>query len=138
MRPGKAHGDSSHAGAVARDEGIALICLARLDTQSEHLKKPENSGGLAQERKRLLALISPSLRDRYAAALMDGQCPAVCTVDGARCSGCGQRMSEASRRLLSESFRVVACSGCLRLLYDCAWVERDFMPLTLRPHRNAG
>jgi len=56
---------------VARDEGIALIRLARLDTQLEHLKKSENSGGLAQERKRLLALISPSLRDRYAAALTD-------------------------------------------------------------------
>ncbi len=122
---------------MARDEGIALICLARLDAGPAHLKEPEKWGGLAEERKRLLALISPSLRDRYAAALMNGQCPAVCTIDGARCSGCGQRMNEASRRLLSESFRVIACFGCLRLLYDGAWVERDFMPLTLRSNRNA-
>ena len=127
-----AHRVVSYAGTVARDEGIALICLARLDSGSD-LKKREKTGSLAEERKRLLALVSPSLRDRYTAALASGQRPAVCTLDGARCSGCGERMSEASRRLLSESFRVVACPGCLRLLYDCAWVERDFLPLTLRP-----
>jgi hypothetical protein len=125
-----AHGVFSCAGMVARDEGIALISLARLDSGST---KPEKTKGLAEERKRLLALVSPSLRDRYTAALASGQCPAVCTLDDARCSGCGERMSEANRRLLSENFRVVACSGCLRLLYDCAWVERDLLPLTLRP-----
>lgn len=125
-----AHADFSYAGLVARDEGIALISLARLDSGS---KKPAKTEGLAEERKRLLALVSPSLRDRYTAALTSGQRPAVCILDGARCSGCGERMSEASRRLLTENFRVVACTGCLRLLYDCAWVERDFLPLTLRP-----
>jgi hypothetical protein len=130
-------GDSSNAGPIARHEGIALISLARLDAESPHVKKPQKSGGLAEERKRLLALISPSLRDRYAAAVTSGQRPAVCTIEGAQCSGCGQRLSEGSRRLLTDGFRVVPCSGCLRLLYDCAWVERDFMPLTLRPHRNA-
>ena len=125
-----AHGVFSYAGIVARDEGITLISLARLDSAS---KKPEKTEGLAEERKKLLALVSPSLRDRYTAALASGQCPAVCALDSARCSGCGERMSEASRRLLSENFRVVACTGCLRLLYDRAWVERDFLPLTLRP-----
>lgn len=134
MRTGKA--GPSDVGPVARDEGIALISLARLDARTPHAEKPEKPGGTAEERKRLLALISPPLRDRYAAAVTNGQCPAVCTIDGARCSGCGQPMSEASRRLLAESFRVVGCSGCLRLLYDCAWVERDFGPLTLRPHGN--
>jgi len=128
-----AHGVFSYAAIVARDEGIALISLAGLDSGS----KPEKTERLAEERKRLLALVSPSLRDRYTDALASGQCPAVCTLDGARCSGCGERISEASRRLLSENFRVVACTGCLRLLYDCAWVERDFLPLTLRPRPRA-
>jgi hypothetical protein len=134
LNTGKA--GTSNASPIGRDEGIALISLARLDAQTPQARKPERSGGTAEERKRLLALISPSLRDRYAAAVKSGQRPAVCTIDGARCSGCGQRMSEASRRLLTESLRVVACSGCLRLLYDCAWVDCDFMPLTLRPHGN--
>ena len=39
---------------------------------------------------------------------------------------------EAALRDVEESLRVVPCSGCLRLLYDGSWKERDLMPPALR------
>lgn len=48
------------------------------------------------------------------------------------CPGCGDLVQNARRRLVEESLCVVPRSGCLRLLYDRGWTERDLMPLTLR------
>jgi len=59
---------------------------------------------------------------RVEAAVHDGRCP-----------GCGETLPDASRRLVEASLRVVPCSGCLRLVYDRGWTERDLMASTLRP-----
>ena len=71
--------------------------------------------------------------ERYEAAVRKGQQPALVAVHDGRCPGCGETLPDATRRFVQESLRVVPCSGCLRLLYDRGWTERDLKPSTLRP-----
>lgn len=108
--------------SAARDDAVALLRLAGLD----HAE-------LAEERDAALARVSPPLRARYEAAVQKGQRPALVAVRDGRCSGCGEPLPDATRRFVQESLCVVPCSGCLRLLYDRGWTERDLMPATLRP-----
>jgi predicted nucleic acid-binding Zn-ribbon protein len=89
--------------------------------------------GLAEEREVALARASAPLRERYEAAIQKGQQPALVALHDGRCPGCGETLPDASRRLVEENLLVVPCSGCVRLLYDRGWTERDLMPSTLRP-----
>ena len=108
--------------SAARDDAVALLRLAGLEL-----------GVRALERDAALARVSPPLRARYEAAVQKGQQPALVAVRDGRCPGCGETLPDATRRLVQESLCVVPCSGCLRLLYDRGWTERDLMPPTLRP-----
>jgi predicted nucleic acid-binding Zn-ribbon protein len=110
--------------ALKRDEADVLAMSCQLQAMIARL---------AEERNAVLARVSPPLRERYEAAIREGQRPALAAVHEGRCPGCGQRLPDASWRLVHESLRVVPCSGCLRLLYDRGWTERDLMPPTLRP-----
>jgi predicted nucleic acid-binding Zn-ribbon protein len=88
---------------------------------------------LAEQREEVLARISQPHRERYEAAVRWGHRPFLAAVQDGGCPGCGKPLPEADRRLVQESLCVVACAGCLRLLYDRGWVERGFIPSTLRP-----
>ena len=133
--------------SAARDDAVALLRLAGLDHAelANALKRDEaevlamscerrrKTARLAEKRDAALARVSPSLRARYEAAIQDGLRPALAAVHDGRCPGCGETLPDATRRFVQESLRVVPCSGCLRLLYDRGWIERDLMPSTLRP-----
>ena len=112
------------AKALKRDEADALAMSRELQRKT---------ADLAEQRESVLARVSPPLRACYAAAAQQGLHPALAAVHDGRCPGCGETLPDASRRLVQESLRVVPCSGCLRLLYDRGWTERDLMPPTLRP-----
>jgi predicted nucleic acid-binding Zn-ribbon protein len=88
---------------------------------------------LEERRQALIAGTSLSLRDRYEGALRAGLRPAVVPIHQAACSGCGEPLTETARRSILEAVQIVSCSGCGRLVYDQGWVERDFMPPSLRP-----
>lgn len=112
------------AEALKRDEAGVLAMSRELQRKT---------ADLAEQRKSVLARVSQPLRERYEAALQKGQQPALAALHDGRCPGCGATPPDASRRQLQESLRVVPCPGCLRLLYDRGWTERDLMPPTLRP-----
>jgi predicted nucleic acid-binding Zn-ribbon protein len=112
------------AEALKRDEAGARSMSRELQTKT---------ADLTERRESVLARVSPPPRERYEAALQQGQRPALAALREDRCPGCGAAPSDASRRLVRESLRVVPCCGCLRLLYDRGWTERDLMPPTLRP-----
>lgn len=112
------------AKALKRDEADVLAMSRELQRKT---------ADLAEQRESVLARVSPPLRERYEAAVRKGQQPALAAVRDGRCPGCGETLPDASRRLVEESLRVVPCSGCLRLIYDRGWTERDLRPSTLRP-----
>lgn len=112
------------ARALSRDEAEVLAMSSELQRKTAKL---------AEERDVALARVSAPLRQRYHAALQKGLHPALVAVHDGRCPGCGETLPDASRRLIQECLRVVACSRCPRLLYDRGWAERDLMPPTLRP-----
>jgi len=112
------------AKALKRDEADVLAMSRELQRKT---------ADLAEQRESVLARVSPPLRERYEAAVRKGQQPALAAVRDGRCAGCGETLPDASRRLVEESLRVVPCSGCLRLIYDRGWTERDLRPSTLRP-----
>ena len=145
---GAAGGDpATFSPSAARDDAVALLRLAGLDhvELANALKRDEadvlamscerrrKTVRLAEEREAAVARVSPLLRERYEAAIRKGQRPALVAVHDGRCPGCGETLPDATRRLIQESLSVVPCSGCLRLLYDRGWPERDLMPSTLRP-----
>lgn len=117
------------ANALKRDEADVLAMSCELQRKTVRL---------AEERDAALARVSPSLRACYEAAMQDGLRPALAAAHDGRCSGCGETLPDASRRLVEASLRVVPCSGCLRLVYDRGWTDRDFVPSTLRPVPRAG
>jgi len=117
------------AEALKRDEDGVLAMSRELQGKTAEL---------AEQRESVLARVSPPLRERYEEAVQKGQQPALAAARDGRCPGCGAALPDASRRLIQESLRVVPCSGCLRLLYDRGWTERDLMPPTLRPVPRAG
>lgn len=110
--------------ALKRDEADVLAMSCQLQATLARL---------AEERDAVLRSVSPPLRERHEAAVRKGQQPALAAVHDDRCPGCGETLPDASRRLVHESLRVVPCSGCLRLLYDRGWTERDRMSPALRP-----
>ena len=112
------------AKALKRDEADVLAMSSELQRKTARL---------AEEHDAVLARVSPPLRARYEAAVQEGLHPALAAVHDGRCPGCGETLPDASRRLVEASLCVVPCSGCLRLVYDRGWTERDLMPSTLRP-----
>lgn len=112
------------ANALKRDEADVLAMSRELQRRT---------ADLAEQRESALARVSASLRERYEVAVRKGRHPALAAVRDGRCPGCGNALPEASRRLAQDSLCVVPCSGCLRLLYDRGWTERDLMPPKLRP-----
>ncbi len=112
------------AKALKRDEADVLAMSRELQSKTAEL---------TEQRELVLARISASLKARYEAAVQEGLHPTLAAVHEGRCPGCGETLPDASRRLVQQSLRVVPCSGCLRLLYDRGWTERDLMPSTLRP-----
>jgi len=112
------------ARALKRDEAEVLAMSRELQRQT---------AGLAEERDAALARVSAPLRERYEAAVREGQRPALVAVYDGRCPGCGETLPDTSRRLIEASLTAVPCFGCLRLLYDRGWTERDLMRSTLRP-----
>lgn len=133
--------------SAARDDAVALLRLAGLDhaelanalkwgeaeVPAMSHERRRKTVRLAEERDAALARVSPPLRARYEAAVQKGQRPALVAVRDGRCPGCGEPLPDATRRFVQESLCVVPCCGCLRLLYDRGWTERDLMPATLRP-----
>jgi hypothetical protein len=122
LRNQRTHADLART--LKRDETEVLAMSCELQRKTVRL---------AEEGDAVLARVSPPLRERYEAAVRKGQQPALVGVHEGRCPGCGKALSDASRRLVEEGLRVVPCAGCLRLLYDRGWTERDLMPPTLRP-----
>lgn len=87
-----------------------------------------------EERRQTLAgRVSPSLLGQYEATVREGRVPAVAAARDGACSACGALIEAEVWRRVREGGLIVACSGCARLLHDASWLERDFMPLTLRP-----
>jgi hypothetical protein len=115
------------AKALKRDEAavLAMSCMS--------CELQRKTARLAEERDAALARVSAPLRERYETAVRKGQQPALVGVQDGRCSGCGETLAGASRRLGEASLRVVPCSACLRLVYDCGSTARDLMRSTLRP-----
>ena len=144
-------GDRSPGPTQESGEVLAKRHLRRLSNQGMHAELAEalrreeidvlamasdlrrRAVGLAEERDAALARASAPLKERYEAAIQKGQRPALVALHDGRCPGCGETLPEASRRLVEENLLVVPCSGCVRLLYDRGWIERDLMPSTLRP-----
>jgi len=112
------------AKALKRVEADALAMSSELQRKTARL---------AEERDAALACVSAPLRERYEAAVREGQQPGLVAMHDGCCPGCGKTLPDASRRAVQESLRVVPCSDCLRLLYDRGWTERDLKPSTLRP-----
>ena len=128
--------------STATDELVAILWLAGLDAEMDRIPRSavddleplgRRRSDLAERRESLLARVSPPVRERYGAARRHGQQPAVAALRDDRCPGCGLTLPEASCRLVRESPRAVPCHGCLRLLYDRGWTDRDLKPPTLRP-----
>ena len=112
------------ARALERDHANALKLLAEINRKTAEL---------GEQRQALVGRVSAPLRAQYEAAVREGRRPAVAAARDSACSACGAPLEpEASRRVL-EGGQIVPCSGCMRLLHDPGWVERDFMPPTLRP-----
>jgi predicted nucleic acid-binding Zn-ribbon protein len=110
--------------ALERDHADALKMLAELNRKTTEL---------GEQRQALVGRVSAPLLAQYEAAVREGRRPAVAAARDSACSACGTPLElEAWRRVL-EGGQIVPCSGCMRLLHDPGWVERDFMPPTLRP-----
>jgi hypothetical protein len=113
------------ARALERDHADALKMLAELQRKTVAFR---------QQRQALVGRVSPSVLAQYEAAVRKGRRPAVAAARDGACSACGAPLEPGPRRrLLHEGGRIVPCLGCMRLVYDPGWVERDFMPPTLRP-----
>lgn len=90
-----------------------------------------------EQRQALVGRVSPSLRAQYEAAVREGHRPAVVAARDDACSACGASIEPEARRQMREGGQIVPCPDCMRLLHDPGWVERDFMPPTLRPRAKA-
>jgi hypothetical protein len=86
------------------------------------------AAGLAEERDAALTRVSAPLRERYEAAVQQGLDPALDAAHNGRCPGCGEALSDTSRRRVKETLCLVQCSGCLLLLYDYGSRESHLMP----------
>jgi predicted nucleic acid-binding Zn-ribbon protein len=111
------------ARVLERDQADALRMSAELQR-----KRVEFS----EQRQALVGRLSPSLRAQYEVAVR-GHRPAVVAVRDDDCSACGAPLEPEAVRRMREGGEILSCSGCMRLLHDPGWVERDFMPPTLRP-----
>jgi hypothetical protein len=124
------HPDSLSAASIvlSRAETVALIQIAVLDAATGRTARD-----VGNERQNVLAGVSPSVREAYQAATRAGARQGVVALREGGCSGCGEPLPEAARRSITESVRVVTCPACERLVYDHSWVDREFMPLSLKP-----
>jgi DNA repair exonuclease SbcCD ATPase subunit len=112
------------ARALERDHADALKLLAELNRKTAEL---------GEQRQALVGRVSAPLRAQYEAAVREGRRPAVAAARDRACSACGAPLEPEAWRRVLEGGQIVPCSGCMRLLHDPGWVERDFMPPTLRP-----
>jgi hypothetical protein len=112
------------AGVLERDQADALKMSAELQRKSVEF---------GELRQALLCRVSPSLRAHYEAAVREGHRPVVVAARNDACSACGAPLQPGARRRMREGGQIVPCRRCMRLLHDPGWVERDFMPPTLRP-----
>lgn len=121
-----------------RDNETAYAELARAleqDQANAHALSAElqrKTAEFGKERQALLAGVSPSLASLYTAALREGRRPALASLEDGACAACGARLEPDALRSLREACQILPCSGCARVLHDPGWVERDFMPATLR------
>jgi predicted nucleic acid-binding Zn-ribbon protein len=111
------------ARVLERDQADALKMSAELQR-----KRVE----FGEQRQELVGRVSPPLRAQYAAAVR-GRRPAVVAARDDACSACAAPLDPVAVRRLREGGQIVPCSECRRLLHDPGWVERSFMPPTLRP-----
>jgi len=128
-RPGKElHGNEQAyaelARALERDHADALKMLAELNRKTAEL---------GEQRQAMVGRVSAPLLAQYEAAVREGRRPAVAAARDSACSACGAPLEPEAWWRVLERGQIVPCSGCMRLLHDPAWVERDFMPPTLRP-----
>ena len=112
------------ARTLERDQASALKMSAELQRKSVEF---------SEQRQALAGRVSPSLLAQYETAARDGRRPAVAAARDGACSACGAPLEPEAWRRVREGSQIVPCSGCTRLLHDPGWVERDFMPPTLRP-----
>jgi len=111
------------ARALERDHADALKMLAELNRKTAKL---------GEQRQALAGRVSAPLLAQYEAAVQEGRRPAVAAARDSACSACGAPLEPEAWRRVLEGGQIVPCSGCMRLLHDPGWVERDFMPPTLR------
>jgi len=112
------------ARALERDQADPLKMSAQLQRKTVEF---------GEQRRALTARVSASLLAQYEAAVWKGSRPVVAAARDGACSACGAPLEPGARRRVREGGQIVPCSGCMRLLCDPIWVERDFMPPTLRP-----
>jgi predicted nucleic acid-binding Zn-ribbon protein len=112
------------ARALERDHADARTMSAELQRKSVEF---------GERRQALVGRVSASLLGQYEAAVRKGRRPAVAAARDGACSACGAPLEPGARRLVRDGAQIIPCPGCVRLLHDPAWVERDFMPPTLRP-----
>ena len=115
---------SELAEALERDQAETLalsVVLQRL------------TGELGAQRRAVAGRVSARLLGQYEAAVRAGRVPAIVAARDGACSSCAAPLAPDARWLVREGGQIVPCSGCARLLHDPVWVQRDFMPSTLRP-----
>lgn len=112
------------AAALEKDEADALALFGELQ---------RTSAVASEERERLAERISSSVLKLYAAARCAGRRSALAGVRDGVCSGCQRRLPAKAEAEILNGNGITACPFCIRLVYDQAWLERDFKPLTLRP-----
>lgn len=149
--------------AAARDDAVALLRAAGLDSELDRLREsmatilepldrqrsdltalaeliekdplqePAHESAEILEARRRRLLRNQRTFAELADALKRDEADVLAMSSELQRKTAGSALPDASRRLVRESLRVVPCSGCLRLLYDRGWTERDLMPSTLRP-----
>jgi hypothetical protein len=112
------------ARALERDHADARKMSAELQRKSVEF---------SEQRQALVGRVSVSLLAQYEAAVRKRCRPAVAAARDGACSACGAPLEPRAWRRVRDGGQIVPCPGCMRLLHDPAWVERDFMPPTLRP-----
>lgn len=112
------------ARTLERDQASALKVSAELQRRCVEF---------SERRQALVGRLSAPLLAQYEAAVQSGSRPTVAAARDGACTACGAPLEAAAWRRVLEGGQIVACSGCMRLLHDPRWVERDFMPPTLRP-----
>jgi len=128
--PGHRAAPPSPSGLAAAREKAAreIDALVRLAVLDAALLDREKGGRapvhekVADERRGLVARLSPEVLEAYERALRGGRRPAVVRLVTSVCSGCHVRLHSKLDHQIRLRRGVAACPHCLRLVYDPAWL----------------